>query len=749
MFAVNIKLLFLFLLAHCLELALAKNWEEIQEPRETNFISDSLPSISIFVLCPSEIINTEDTIICVGNSIELIASGFDQYQWTPHLGLSNPAIGNPIASPLTTTSYIVSAYGEGPNLIVNGNFEQGNFGFTSDYNLNPTNIGVNGDYAITNNVIIVHPLAAPCTDHTTGAGLLMAVNGGPVPNTTIWGQTVNVDPFTDYMFSAWVTNWSSIQSNLARLQFSINGQLIGLVFQTLPQQCQWTEFFVIWNSGPVTSADIRLINQNLAVIGNDFGLDDLSFNRICTGVDTITIVVQDIMTLAETIQICQGDSLWLEGSWQTSPGVYLDTLGGGLNCDTVRSTLLEVLPSFESEMEFTICEGDSVNVAGKIYKTPGSFVDSLSTNPGCDSILHIQLFVLPVQSLAQETSICEADSFYVGDNVYYTEGIYVDTLNALNGCDSVVTTTLIIIPKSRTSIEDNLCGGEVYDFNGLFLDQPGLYIDTLQSVAGCDSIIELDLVLLPVVVFAQDVLLCEGDTVFVGTRGYAEAGMYHDTIIAASGCDSIVMTTVTEALVNIVFIDTTICEGETYSIADSAYNLPGIYVDTLVAADGCDSIIHLELSVLDTAIRFVDISICPGDTVMIGNDPVSMAGIYTVTLQTASGCDSTLIYNLTYHMKEFCLNEQCRIYAPNVFSPNGDGINDRFVLFPFNVELSELTIYDRWGGILYYAREVNPQWDGTSVSGKPAPPGVYVWLARGMCNTGELIHEFGDVTLIR
>jgi len=114
-------------------------------------------------------------------------------------------------------------------------------------------------------------------------------------------------------------------------------------------------------------------------------------------------------------------------------------------------------------------------------------------------------------------------------------------------------------------------------------------------------------------------------------------------------------------------------------------------------------------------------------------------------------------YDLIYTDTSGCIREQlvlvseaeCGIYIPNVFSPNGDGIND--VFSPFYAEdrytLESFRIFDRWGSTILDC--TNPcSWDGSAGS-QDAGPGVYLYVLILKPMEGELFRMSGDVTLIR
>lgn len=83
----------------------------------------------------------------------------------------------------------------GPNLIVNGDFEAGNTGFNTDYRFSPGSIFDFHEYAITTNPRLVPNQATAFGDHTSGSGLMMAVNGPLSPTVlTVWSQTVALSP---------------------------------------------------------------------------------------------------------------------------------------------------------------------------------------------------------------------------------------------------------------------------------------------------------------------------------------------------------------------------------------------------------------------------------------------------------------------------------------------------------------------------------------------------------------------------
>ena len=181
-----------------------------------------------------------------------------------------------VKSLLSSASSIVAILtlftaGASANLITNHDFEAGNTGFTSDYSFSSSLYGERR-YDISSNPINNHAGAASYGDHTSGTGLMMAVNGSPLAGDVIWGQTISVAAGITYDFAAYISSWST--RNPALLDFAVNGINIGN-FSAPGATGIWELAFATWSSGSSTSALIEIRNLNTEPNGNDFALDDL------------------------------------------------------------------------------------------------------------------------------------------------------------------------------------------------------------------------------------------------------------------------------------------------------------------------------------------------------------------------------------------------------------------------------------------------------------------------------------------
>lgn len=127
---------------------------------------------------------------------------------------------------------------------------------------------------------------------------------------------------------------------------------------------------------------------------------------------------------------------------------------------------------------------------------------------------------------------------------------------------------------------------------------------------------------------------------------------------------------------------------------------------------------------------------------------VLSSGHYSVTVTNECG---EFYYSTLVEMSD-C---KCTVFVPNVFSPNGDGVNDILEVFwgcDFEYRFKSFRIFDRWGVQVYSVNtDAKVRWDGTSF-GRYAPAGVYIWsLEYDVMRNGSVESRFesGDVTLLR
>ena len=160
-------------------------------------------------------------------------------------------------------------------IIQNPGFELGNTDFTSGYTYS-SNLVPEGSYYIDSGSLAHNSYwVQNVTAHSGNE--FMIVNGDPTAGVTVYDQkNIAVLANTQYYFSAWVTALSA--PSPAILQFSINGTAVNSPLTISPDVGVWQQLYVPWFSGSDTTADISLLNENTAMQGTDFGLDDIALN---------------------------------------------------------------------------------------------------------------------------------------------------------------------------------------------------------------------------------------------------------------------------------------------------------------------------------------------------------------------------------------------------------------------------------------------------------------------------------------
>jgi hypothetical protein len=106
-------------------------------------------------------------------------------------------------------------------------------------------------------------------------------------------------------------------------------------------------------------------------------------------------------------------------------------------------------------------------------------------------------------------------------------------------------TTLTVNPIYSTNSSVTICDGNIYAFNAHNYSTAGTYRDTLHAIYGCDSIIVTTLTVNSAYHISNLITICEGDSYTYNLHNYITAGTYHDTLFAITGCDSIIVTTLT------------------------------------------------------------------------------------------------------------------------------------------------------------------------------------------------------------
>ncbi|MCB9338219.1 MAG: gliding motility-associated C-terminal domain-containing protein [Lewinellaceae bacterium] len=426
-------------------------------------------------------------------------------------------------------------------------------------------------------------------------------------------------------------------------------------------------------------------------------------------------LAEDMVTTTQIFEICPGETVTLpDGQVVGALGTYVDTLTAFNGCDSIVITEVadHVIPP--TDLTYNGCDGDgySIIVNGQVYNQAyPSGQETFTTSGGCDSLVNVSLSFTAPSFTAVTTVLCAGEWLVLSNgDATSIPGIYVDTLTASNGCDSIVTIDLSFTSPISATTAISTCPDEPLVLsNGTLAAMPGSYVDTLVASNGCDSVlfIELSFYRTDSTYFIREI--CPGETVAIDNLSYGAGSSYAVVATNIFGCDSLLVTNLVAYPPPLVNIDTFV--QVTQSVISPFNNhIPPHY--------GIEWSPSEVLSCPD----------CP-NPVILSNNGVTM---FQISLTDSTGCVWKYPISVEY---------VCNVFVPNAFSPNGDGINDLFQPFSSGcpVQAFSMDIFDRWGGKVFHAEDLSAGWDGT-FHDKVANPGVYVYLIK--------LKEFGRDQLL-
>jgi len=372
----------------------------------------------------------------------------------------------------------------------------------------------------------------------------------------------------------------------------------------------------------------------------------------------------------DNVAICNGQSYTVGANTYTNTGTYIDVFTSASGCDSTIQTNLTVLNSNSTNQTITICFGDSYSVGSSVYTSSGNYSDLLSSNGGCDSIVNTDLTVLQEISSTQNVVLCNGESLTVGSSSYSTTGTYVDVLTAVSGCDSTVTSNLTILAPITSSQTVTLCDGQSINVGSSTHSTSGTYVDVLSGINGCDSTVTTNLTVEAAISSGQTVNICNGQSISVGSSTYTTSGTFVDVFVAANGCDSTVTTVLNVSAAIAHTNNVTVCYGGAYIVGTNIYASSGTYIDVLAAANGCDSTLTTNLTILPQNTSTQSFALCQGESVTIGGNTYSQAGSYVDVLTDLNGCDSTVTTTIIELTVNVNVNQQ-----NNTLSADASGAN--------------------------------------------------------------------------
>lgn len=225
---------------------------------------------------------------------------------------------------------------------------------------------------------------------------------------------------------------------------------------------------------------------------------------------------------------------------------------------------------------------------------------------------------------------------------FHQNGTYRDTVLNHAGCDSIITLHVTLLNQIP---ELNITACDLYVApSGRPLTESGSYFDTVSSTASCDSVVKINLLISG---STEQIRIVSCDSILSpnGKTYYTRSGAYVDSFKNIKGCDSLIVTSFTQKRPSYSFINAKACDGYVTPSGLDTFTQSGVYYDTLVNQSGCDSIISINLELLEPNINRVDVSAC-NSYLLPNGKTISKSGTYQITFPNYFGCDSVVNYHV-------------------------------------------------------------------------------------------------------
>lgn len=495
------------------------------------------------------------------------------------------------------------------------------------------------------------------------------------------------------------------------------------------------------NTGP--SLIVDAINEDYCVeVKYKVSLGNVS--RVWTEVYCDDIEEITIKSSTKNISMSACDSIIYDGIIYYESTRIIDQVLNASGCENRILTDLNIRKSSSSILQIKSC--DSAIINGVIYYESGNYIQNLVNTNHCDSMVYLDLHIN--SSNKNRITIESCDSVIYGNHKYTESGEYSQILQNIDGCDSIILLDLKIKRSNESLVK--LDGCDSIMINGSIYRESGHYIQHLSNVSECDSILHLDLTVnavnRTVLEAGRDSSICEGqfielsgvfsgtaDFLWSGSKGYFEnadrlSAKYYPSI---TGVNRIFLEASDECNYWIDSLDLLILPIQKINIiGDSVLQS---CKDNFLTATGASHYYWIPqdlVKCLDKECSKVLLKLIRENTIL--------------SVRSAGTCIVPANINLRADQMETDL------FIPNVFTPNGDNVNDEFypVITADQIHNYDMNIYDRWGTIIFETSERQSGWNGNFRNEK-ALPGVYTYVIQyENCEKGKIVKS-GNVTLIR
>lgn len=260
---------------------------------------------------------------------------------------------------------------------------------------------------------------------------------------------------------------------------------------------------------------------------------------------------------------------------------------------------------------------------------------------GCISTDTIRITVDQPSEQEEVITICPGDSILIFGEMQTEPDLYTQTFQSLANCDSVVNIRLEVLEAAISEETVRICAGETTEIFGVQRGEAGQYTQRFATADACDSLHTVFLEVGDTVIVEEEYTICSGQFASIFGEQVREPGTYTQVFTGQGGCDS--THTITLSVVDTIRTREiqNICAGENTEVFGQIVNTAGTFQNNFIAANGCDSLHQVEVVVLDTIATFAEQTICAGETALLFGQNQNAPGVYSSTFNAENGCDST------------------------------------------------------------------------------------------------------------
>ncbi len=380
--------------------------------------------------------------------------------------------------------------------------------------------------------------------------------------------------------------------------------------------------------------------QNLAP--NTSTLFTLTNAAGCDSLLTVNVSSLPIFNTSLNLQACAGKSVVFAGqtlaAGTTTPVVLMSVAG----CDSTVAVTVQALPNFSSALTLQTCPNKKVNYASQQLAANTTTPITLKAKNGCDSVVTVSVVELAILTSTVNAKACTGTTFpYNGQNLAPNSTTNF-TFQSTLGCDSIVTVNVAEIQKFTTVIDRTACAGQSITHNGQSIAAGTSKIFNFTTALGCDSVVTVNVASLPTFSSAKKIRTCPGQPVSFAGQNFQPGSVTPVVLAAANGCDSTVTLTVEAIQVAPSSVNLTACKGETVFFGGKNLAPGTTEVFKFFSFEGCDSLVTVTVGELPTFSSDVKLQACQGFSASYNGQMLAPGTNLDFTFQAKNGCDSVV-----------------------------------------------------------------------------------------------------------